>query len=160
MKAYVICCNDSIEKVVLSNKESAQKVLGSLSKKSYDRHKFDYATYKDYQKMFYWHLHKVEVIEEYVEEQISFAGILDAITPKGLPPLPKYVRIAEKVWRKYKRQPSAKANSDIIELGLQDRVDPEKMDHIEKGAKLDSEVILLALLVVTFVIGFTAIIFW
>ena len=67
MSAYVICCNDSVEYVVVPSSSGsdaeaeaqAKLKLEELAKDYYDRHQLrfemDYAAYR---KRYYWHIHE------------------------------------------------------------------------------------------------------
>lgn len=56
--AYVICCNDSVEFVVIGSEEEAEKKL--LVLKEEDRQKVCNRDIKeDYNRCYYWHIHEV-----------------------------------------------------------------------------------------------------
>jgi hypothetical protein len=65
--AYVICCNDSIEFIVIDDYEKAEMKLSELRnkyrndwlKKYIDTSMFDFY-YKQYNNSFFWHIHTVE----------------------------------------------------------------------------------------------------
>lgn len=59
MKAYVICCNDSVEYVVLDDEEKANKKKEELAEKHFNSCKWSYKDYEEYRKLAYWHLHDV-----------------------------------------------------------------------------------------------------
>ena len=59
MDAYVICCNDSIEHVVLDRETIANIKLVKLKKDFFERNKFNYKDFAEYEHLCYWHLHHV-----------------------------------------------------------------------------------------------------
>jgi len=63
MKAYVICCNDSVEAVNLKSFEHAERIKKKLSKKHYMEYCQNAGTYEEYQSLWYWHVRVVEVME-------------------------------------------------------------------------------------------------
>ena len=62
MTAYVICCNDAVEFVVLDDKDKAKKTLEALAKDEFDNNRYGVICkdYKDYRSQYYWHIHTVE----------------------------------------------------------------------------------------------------
>lgn len=67
MKAYVICCNDSIEFVVLDDEGKAKEKKEEMAKVDFERCKRQYILkewedYNEYRSIYYWHLHNVEYI--------------------------------------------------------------------------------------------------
>ena len=65
MKAYAICCNDSIEAVNLKSFEHAERIKEKLSKEYYKKYcqSRGYGTYEEYQSLQCWHVRVVEVME-------------------------------------------------------------------------------------------------
>jgi hypothetical protein len=63
-KAFVICCNDSIEFVVLDNEYEAHKILEERKRADYDNKKAQegagYQSFEEYCHQFFWHTHDVE----------------------------------------------------------------------------------------------------
>ena len=60
-KAHVICCNDSIEYVVLDNEEQALIKLEEIARGKYEKfYKWEFEDYEEYRKRLYWHLHTVK----------------------------------------------------------------------------------------------------
>ena len=62
---YVICCNDSVEAVVVDDEKLAKKELERLAKKHYDSffeltHPME--TYVAYRRQHYWHIHSVPIL--------------------------------------------------------------------------------------------------
>ncbi len=58
--AHVICCNDSVEYVVVDDEAAAEIKKDELSKRDYDtRYKWTYPTYEEYKHTLYWHIHSV-----------------------------------------------------------------------------------------------------
>jgi hypothetical protein len=64
--AYVICCNDSTEAVVLDDEKRAANMIDPLARVHYARQGqwggIGQRTYKEYRAMFYWHIHLVPVL--------------------------------------------------------------------------------------------------
>jgi len=62
-KAYVICCNDEIEAVVIGNESLAEKMKEKIAKEYYHKKQIFFKTswgiktYEEYRKRFYWHIH-------------------------------------------------------------------------------------------------------
>ena len=83
MKAFVICCNDSIEAVVLEDEVLAEGKIEELKDSDYDKNKSHWITevrnskidpWDNYCRRMYWHLHEVDVIKPKViinDENIS-----------------------------------------------------------------------------------------
>jgi len=59
MKAYVICCNDSIEYVVLDSSIVANTKKEELKKEHFTKNKHAFDDYESYEHRCYWHLHEV-----------------------------------------------------------------------------------------------------
>lgn len=60
--AHVICCNDSVEAVVIGSELKANLECGRLEKKYYKKHP-KLKTNGNYP-LLYWHVHTVELIEK------------------------------------------------------------------------------------------------
>jgi len=67
-KAYIICCNDSNEYVVLDDEKKADKVLQELKDDDYKQKRLklqsSYQTnktigFEEYSRLYYWHIHEV-----------------------------------------------------------------------------------------------------
>ena len=63
MKAYAICCNDSIEAINLKSFEHAENIKKKLSKEHYKKYCQNDGTYEEYQALRYWHVRVIKVIE-------------------------------------------------------------------------------------------------
>lgn len=73
MKAHVICCNDSVEFVVLYDEEKAKAKLEQLARNDFNRQPYGWtigtshigtdAEWKAYRHRCYWHIHTVEVVQ-------------------------------------------------------------------------------------------------
>lgn len=59
-EAYVICCNDSVEAVVLNDKSRAEEKMELLAQAHYNRNPGNWESYESYRQLCYWHLHDVE----------------------------------------------------------------------------------------------------
>lgn len=60
--AYVICCNDRIEKVVMMDPTKAALRKGQLRQAHYDRVLKEgiVKNWTDYKAIYYWHIHEKE----------------------------------------------------------------------------------------------------
>jgi hypothetical protein len=62
--AHVICCNDSVIRVIIGNLEKAEKIKDEMSKANYDASNHtcnkDFDNYHDYQHRMFWHIHTVK----------------------------------------------------------------------------------------------------
>lgn len=66
MTAYVICCNDLIEAVVLDDGKYVNERLDELAKKDYEKIKYIHGffiSYTEYINACYWHIYKLPVSE-------------------------------------------------------------------------------------------------
>jgi len=61
MKAYIICCNDSVELVVLNDEGKAEGIKEEMAKADFKR-STTWKDYEEYRNICYWHLHDVEYI--------------------------------------------------------------------------------------------------
>ena len=61
MKVYVICNNDAIVAVALDKNKATEKIK-KLSEDEYNKRSYYFATFEDYQSVYYWHLHIVECL--------------------------------------------------------------------------------------------------
>lgn len=59
MKAYVICCNDSVEFVVLNSEEKANIKKDALKEEHFERNKHTFKNREQYENRCFWHLHDV-----------------------------------------------------------------------------------------------------
>lgn len=59
-KAHVICCNDSIELVVIDNVELADRRLKELRDAYYERSRWNWQNREHYECVCYWHIHVVD----------------------------------------------------------------------------------------------------
>lgn len=66
--AHIICCNDSMELVVLDNEEQAQVKLNELADQHYDKAAMlngqRFASRNYYNSIYYWHIHDIEYFKE------------------------------------------------------------------------------------------------
>ena len=65
-KAFVICCNDAIEFVVIGSYDLAENKMKELKQQHYTQN-FEYdrsISFEQYQKIYYWHIHEVDYIEQ------------------------------------------------------------------------------------------------
>lgn len=60
MDAHVICCNDSVEFVVLNDEAKAKTKLEELRTDYYARHKWHFKNEAEYRIRCYWHIHTVK----------------------------------------------------------------------------------------------------
>jgi hypothetical protein len=60
-KAYVICCNDSVEFVVIDDEKAANEKLKELKIKSYETTKLEVHidSFEDYERAQFWNIHEV-----------------------------------------------------------------------------------------------------
>jgi len=63
MRAYIICCNDSIEACVLSSESDAKEVCKEMAKKDFEKYKHHWPNFRDFSDTRYWHVHDVPVVE-------------------------------------------------------------------------------------------------
>lgn len=59
MKAYVICCNDSVEFIVLNSRTAANIKKDELKKEYFKKNSHSFSNIIDYENQCYWHLHAV-----------------------------------------------------------------------------------------------------
>ncbi len=59
MKAYVICCNDSVEYVVLNDIDAANTKKEELKNECFEKNKWLFDDYESYERMCYWNLQDV-----------------------------------------------------------------------------------------------------
>lgn len=60
MKAYVICCNDSVEYVVLNDEDAANIKKEELKNEYFEKNKHHlFDGYESYERICYWHLQDV-----------------------------------------------------------------------------------------------------
>jgi len=59
--AHVICCNDSVEFVVIDNEVAAKDKIQELAEENYVRNRWNFKSYEEYRKIYYWHIHSVGV---------------------------------------------------------------------------------------------------
>lgn len=62
--AHVICCNDSVEAVVLDDEAKAAAQLEILRQAYYARNKGTWHNEQHYRDVCYWHIHSVSVLSE------------------------------------------------------------------------------------------------
>ena len=62
MIAYVLCANDSIEAVVLSNHDEAENELLKLRNKHWKLHCHSFRDVEEFDNRIYWHIHEVNVL--------------------------------------------------------------------------------------------------
>ena len=60
-KVFVICCNESVEGVVISNEEEAEDILAELRMNHFDKSR---NSLDEYSGIYYWHIHKVNLYGE------------------------------------------------------------------------------------------------
>jgi len=60
MTAYIICCNDGTEYVVLQDEAKAKAKMAELKEAYYRRQKWSFNSREEYNIRCYWHLHEVE----------------------------------------------------------------------------------------------------
>jgi len=60
-KVFVICCNDSVEGVVISNEEEAEDILAELRMQDFDARKVSLNHYSD---VYYWYIKEVNLYGE------------------------------------------------------------------------------------------------
>ena len=59
MKAHVICCNDSVQHVVIGSEEQAEKKRKELKKSYFKRNKHNFNSAEEYALQCFWHIHTV-----------------------------------------------------------------------------------------------------
>ena len=57
-KVFVICCNDSVEGVVVSNIEEAEDILAELRMSHFDNARY---SLDEYSGIYFWHIHEVNL---------------------------------------------------------------------------------------------------
>ncbi len=62
--AHVICCNDGIEKVFLSDEARAQQRCAAMRDADYHKRFPEGGDYEEYCRTYYWHIHTVELIRD------------------------------------------------------------------------------------------------
>ena len=62
MEAHVICCNDSVEYVVIDNEQKAIWKMAELKADYFERNKWTFKTEKEYGQRCYWHIHTVDAM--------------------------------------------------------------------------------------------------
>ena len=65
-RAFVICCNDFPDSIVLGSYQTATAKMEERAKEFYERSeaRFRYESYEQYRRQCYWHVHSVPVFEE------------------------------------------------------------------------------------------------
>ncbi len=65
MVAHVICCNDSVEAVVIGNQSDALIKKEEMSKDAFEKVKWQYGRdYERYCHTFFWHIHTVSCFKK------------------------------------------------------------------------------------------------
>ena len=65
MKAHVICCNDSVEFVVVGSSMDAEDKMDVLSAQHRAKYFDNYYVTEEYKDIHFWHIHTVDVILTY-----------------------------------------------------------------------------------------------
>lgn len=61
--AYIICLNDSTEFVILNDNKFANKHMENLKKEYWDKNKFSFKDYEEYETRCFWHIHSTKYID-------------------------------------------------------------------------------------------------
>ena len=59
MKAYVICCNDCVQYVILNSEAAAITKKNELKAQYFKKMKWQFDSYEEYDNRYFWHLHEV-----------------------------------------------------------------------------------------------------